>query len=131
LAPWPNRHPQNPDEHASLVDLLEEAFAKNAQRDMAAFMDSRWTFAEIDAQSKALATWLRSLSLGQGTRVAIMMPNVPQYTVAIAGVLRAGFVVVNVNPMYTPRELEHQLKELGRRGHHRPRKFRHHAAGSD
>ncbi len=103
----------NPDEYTSLVDLLEDAFAKHAKRDMAAFMDSRWTFAEIDAQSKALAAWLQSLNLAQGTRVAIMMPNVPQYTVAIAGVLRAGFVVVNVNPMYTPRELEHQLKDSG------------------
>ncbi|WP_370652438.1 AMP-binding protein [Aquabacterium sp.] len=103
----------NPDEYASLVDLLEAAFKTHAKRDMAAFMDSRWTFAEIDAHSKALATWLQSLKLAKGARVAIMMPNVPQYTVAIAGVLRAGMVVVNVNPMYTPRELEHQLKDSG------------------
>ncbi|MBC7699076.1 AMP-binding protein [Aquabacterium sp.] len=103
----------NPDEYASLVDLLEAAFKTHAKRDMAAFMDSRWTFAEIDAHSKALATWLQSLNLAKGTRVAIMMPNVPQYTVAIAGVLRAGMVVVNVNPMYTPRELEHQLTDSG------------------
>ncbi|MDI1260005.1 AMP-binding protein [Aquabacterium sp.] len=103
----------NPDAYTSLVDLMEEAFAKHAKRDMAAFRDSRWTFAEIDAHSKALATWLQSLNLAKGARVAIMMPNVPQYTVAIAGVLRAGFVVVNVNPMYTPRELEHQLKDSG------------------
>jgi len=103
----------NPSEYASLVDLLEDAFRKHAKRDMAAFMDSRWTFAEIDAQSKALATWLQSLKLAKGARVAIMMPNVPQYTVAIAGVLRAGLTVVNVNPMYTPRELEHQLNDSG------------------
>ena len=103
----------NPDEYASLVDLLEAAFKTHAKRDMAAFMDSRWTFAEIDAHSKALATWLQSLNLAKGARVAIMMPNVPQYPVTVAAILRAGFVVVNVNPLYTPRELEHQLKDSG------------------
>ena len=63
--------------------------------------------------SRALGAWLQSKGLKQGDRVAIMMPNVLQYPVAFAGVLRAGYMVVNVNPLYTPRELEHQLKDSG------------------
>ena len=71
------------------------------------------TFAQTDSLSTALATYLQSLGLAKGDRVAIMMPNVPQYPIAVAAILRAGFVVVNVNPLYTPRELEHQLKDSG------------------
>jgi len=76
-------------------------------------MDRHYTFAEVDRYSAAFAAWLQGLGLARGTRVAIMMPNVVQYPIAVAGVLRAGCVVVNVNPLYTPRELEHQLKDSG------------------
>ncbi|HET8870390.1 MAG TPA: AMP-binding protein, partial [Aquabacterium sp.] len=103
----------NPNEYASLVDLLDQSFKQYASRDMAAFMDVRWTFAQVDEMSRALAAWFQSKGLAKGARIALMMPNTPQYVVAIAAVLRAGYVVVNVNPLYTPRELEHQLKDAG------------------
>ncbi|MCV5004327.1 AMP-binding protein, partial [Escherichia coli] len=74
-------------------------------------MERPITFREIDEQSAALGAWLQHKGLAPGARVAIMMPNVLQYTIAIPAVLRAGYAVVNVNPLYTPRELEHQLKD--------------------
>jgi len=103
----------NVDQYSSLVQLMEEGFAKYATRDAYAFMDRRFTFSEIDRQSAAFGAWLQGLGLARGARVALMMPNVVQYPIALAGVLRAGYVVVNVNPLYTPRELEHQLKDSG------------------
>ena len=103
----------NPAEYNSLVDLLDQAFKQYARRDMAAFMEVHWTYQQVDELSRAMAAWLQAQGLAKGSRVALMMPNIPQYMVAIAAVLRAGFVVVNVNPLYTPRELEHQLKDSG------------------
>jgi long-chain acyl-CoA synthetase len=97
----------------SLVQLLEESFNKYAARHAYACMDKRITYGEVDAMSKKLAAWLQGQGLSKGARVALMMPNVLQYPVAIAAVLRAGYTVVNVNPLYTPRELEHQLKDSG------------------
>ena len=76
-------------------------------------MDKKLTFGQLDEMSQALGAWLQSKGLVRGDRVAIMMPNVLQYPVCVAGILRAGYVVVNVNPLYTPRELEHQLKDSG------------------
>jgi long-chain acyl-CoA synthetase len=99
--------------YTSLTDLLEQAFKEHAKRDAVAFMEVRWTYGQLDELSKALAGWFQSRGLAKGARIALMMPNVPQYMVAIAAVLRAGYVVVNVNPLYTPRELEHQLKDSG------------------
>jgi len=101
------------DQYSSLVALIEDGFAKFASRPAYAFMDRHFTFAEIDRYSAAFGAWLQGLGVARGTRVAIMMPNVVQYPIALAGVLRAGCVVVNVNPLYTPRELEHQLKDSG------------------
>jgi long-chain acyl-CoA synthetase len=92
---------------------MEEAFHKYADRVAYSFMGKDITYAQTDSLSKAFATYLQGLGLVKGDRVAIMMPNVPQYPVAVAAILRAGFVVVNVNPLYTPRELEHQLKDSG------------------
>jgi long-chain acyl-CoA synthetase len=100
-------------QYRSLVALLEDGFRRYAARDAYAFMDRRIDFAEVDRVSAAFGAWLQGRGLGKGARVAIMMPNVPQYPIALAGVLRAGGVVVNVNPLYTPRELEHQLKDSG------------------
>jgi long-chain acyl-CoA synthetase len=100
-------------QYSSLVALMEEGFAKYASRNAYAFMDKYFTFADIDRHSAAFGAWLQGLGLARGARVAIMMPNVVQYPIALAGVLRAGYVVVNVNPLYTPRELEHQLKDSG------------------
>ena len=103
--PWLSQYPEGvpaeikADAYPSLVAVLDEAFQKYAARDMAAFMDVRCTFSQVDELSVALAAWLQSLGLTKGARVALMMPNVPQYLVAIAAVLRAGYVVVNVNPL--------------------------------
>jgi long-chain acyl-CoA synthetase len=99
--------------YRSLVHLLEEAFDKYAQRNAYVCMDRFITYADVDLLSKKLGAWLQAQGLSKGARVALMMPNVLQYPVAIAAVLRAGYVVVNVNPLYTARELEHQLKDSG------------------
>ena len=100
-------------QYSSLNQLLEEAFRKYASRNAYAFMDRYFTFAELDRHSAAFGAWLQGRGLARGARVAIMMPNVVQYPIVVAAVLRAGCVVVNVNPLYTPRELEHQLKDSG------------------
>jgi long-chain acyl-CoA synthetase len=100
-------------QYPSLVGLLDESFRKYAERDAYRFMGKTITFAQVDEASRALAAWLQGQGLEKGDRVAVMMPNVPQYPVAVAAILRAGYVVVNVNPLYTPRELEHQLKDSG------------------
>jgi long-chain acyl-CoA synthetase len=100
-------------QYSSLVELMGEAFDRYANRTAYAFMDRYFTFGDIDRHSAALGAWLQGRGLARGARVAIMMPNVVQYPVAVAAILRAGYVVVNVNPLYTPRELEHQLKDSG------------------
>jgi long-chain acyl-CoA synthetase len=100
-------------QYASLVQLMEESFQKFAQRTAYTFMGKNVSFADTDSLSGAFAAYLQGLGLAKGDRIAIMMPNVPQYPVAVAAILRAGYVVVNVNPLYTPRELEHQLKDSG------------------
>ncbi len=117
--PWLAAYPQgvpadiDPSQYPSLVALMEEAFQKYGPRVAYTFMDQEVTFAQTDTLSQDLGAYLQGLGLARGERVAIMMPNVPQYPVAVAAVLRAGLVVVNVNPLYTPRELEHQLKDSG------------------
>jgi len=103
----------DPDQYGSLVQLLEESFDKYAANNAFVCMDKFLTYGELDAMSKRLAAWLQSRGLKQGARVAVMMPNVLQYPIALAAILRAGYTVVNVNPLYTPRELEHQLKDSG------------------
>lgn len=97
----------------SLAQLLEHSFRTYANRRAFVCMDKAITYGELDQMSTYFAAWLQSRGLRPGARVAIMMPNVLQYPVVLAAVLRAGFVVVNVNPLYTPRELEHQLKDSG------------------
>ncbi|HET6827962.1 MAG TPA: long-chain-fatty-acid--CoA ligase [Ramlibacter sp.] len=117
--PWLSAYPQgvpteiDPSQYASLVQLMEESFTKYAARPAYSFMGKEVSYGQTDSLSRALAAYLQGLGLQKGDRVAIMMPNVPQYPVAVAAILRAGFVVVNVNPLYTPRELEHQLKDSG------------------
>ncbi len=103
----------DPSRYANLIELIETAFQAHAAKPAYKMMGAAQTFAQIDDASRALAAYLQGLGLSKGDRVAIMMPNVFQYPVAIAAVLRAGFVAVNVNPLYTPRELEHQLKDSG------------------
>ncbi|PLQ01240.1 long-chain fatty acid--CoA ligase [Cupriavidus pauculus] len=97
----------------SLAQLLEHSFRTYADRRAFICMDKAITYGELDQLSRQFAAWLQSRGLRPGARVALMMPNVLQYPVALAAVLRAGYVVVNVNPLYTPRELEHQLKDSG------------------
>ena len=97
----------------SLAQLLEHSFHTYADRRAFICMDKAITYGELDQMSRQFAAWLQSRGLRAGARVAIMMPNVLQYPVVLAAVLRAGYVVVNVNPLYTPRELEHQLKDSG------------------
>ena len=117
--PWLEHYPPgvpavvDVDTYPSLVALLEEAWRKHADRDASACMGKRMTFGEVDERSRALAAWLQAKGVKRGDRVALMMPNVPQYLVAIAAVLRAGAAVVNVNPLYTARELQHQLADSG------------------
>jgi long-chain acyl-CoA synthetase len=100
-------------QYLSLVELLDESFAKYRDRKAFICMDKAITYGELDQMSVALGAYLQSKGLQRGARVAIMMPNVLQNPIAIAAVLRAGYAVVNVNPLYTPRELEHQLKDSG------------------
>jgi len=103
----------DPARYSSLVELLEESFAKFADRKAFICMDKAISYRDLDQMSLALAAYLQSKGLAKGARVAVMLPNVLQYPVATAAVLRAGYAVVNVNPLYTPRELEHQLKDSG------------------
>jgi long-chain acyl-CoA synthetase len=103
----------DPSHYGSLVALLEESFAKYRDRKAFICMDKSITYGELDAASRAFGAYLQSIGLTFGARVAVMMPNVLQNPVAIAGILRAGMTVVNVNPLYTPPELEHQLNDSG------------------
>jgi long-chain acyl-CoA synthetase len=100
-------------QYRSLTHLLEEAFHKYAARPAYTCMGKSMTFAELDRLSQGMAAWLQARGLRPGARVAIMLPNVLQYPVAMAAVLRAGYTIVNVNPLYTPRELQHQLSDSG------------------
>jgi long-chain acyl-CoA synthetase len=106
----------NPDEIASLQALIERSFAKFADRPAYTLMDRTLTYGELDRLSRQFAAYLQKVAgLKKGDRIAIMLPNVLQYPVAIAGAFRAGLTIVNTNPLYTPRELEHQLKDSGAR----------------
>jgi len=100
-------------QYPSLVALLEESFAKFRDRKAFICMDKSITYGELDDHSVALGAYLQSKGMAKGARVALMMPNVLNYPVATCAVLRAGYAAVNVNPLYTPRELEHQLKDSG------------------
>ena len=117
--PWLSSYPEgvpadiDASQYTSLVALMEESFSKYADRVAYSFMGKDLSFAQTDKASAALAAYLQNLGLVKGDRVALMMPNTPQYPISVAAVLRAGLVVVNVNPLYTPRELEHQLKDSG------------------
>ncbi|MBX9613854.1 MAG: long-chain-fatty-acid--CoA ligase [Burkholderiales bacterium] len=115
LSAYPSGVPADIDatQYTSLVALMEESFRKYAARTAYSFMGKDIRYSQTDSLSRALGAYLQGLGLAKGDRVAIMMPNVPQYPVAVAAILRAGLVVVNVNPLYTPRELEHQLKDSG------------------
>ena len=119
--PWLNHYPPgvgatvDVPTHLTLVDVLEDSMRRYAHRTAVRCLERTLTFSQVDQLSQNLGAWLQGTGLRHGDRVAIMMPNVPQYMVAIAAILRAGYAVVNVNPLYTARELEHQLKDSGAR----------------
>lgn len=102
-----------PPENTSLIDIFERNFQKFGSRDAFIFMDKVMSFSDLELASRKFATYLQSLGLAKGSRVAVMMPNVLQYPVVALAVFRAGLVLVNVNPLYTARELEHQLNDSG------------------
>ena len=106
-------HDVQPEQYRSVAHLLEESFRKHASSPFSVCMDQWMTYGELDRRSAALGAYLQSLGLAPGARVAIMLPNIPQFGVTMAAVLRAGYTCVNVNPLYTARELEHQLKDSG------------------
>ena len=106
-------HEIDTEQFSSLNQLLEDSFKRHASKPFSVCMDRWMSYGELDDLSSALGAWLQSLGLEPGARVAIMLPNVPQFSVTMAAVLRAGYTCVNVNPLYTARELEHQLKDSG------------------
>ena len=117
--PWLSAYPAGVpadlqlNQYGSLVELMEESFQKYSQQTAYNFMGKDFSFGQTDKLSLSFASYLQSLGLNKGDRVAIMMPNLPQYPIAVAAILRAGYVVVNVNPLYTARELQHQLADSG------------------
>jgi long-chain acyl-CoA synthetase len=117
--PWLAHYPPgvpaqiNPSKWPSLVAMFEESFQAHRSRDAFACMGKTITYAQVDEASLAFAAWLQSKGLKRGARVAVMLPNVLQYPIAVVAILRAGFTVVNVNPLYKPRELEFQLADAG------------------
>ncbi|MFP1943898.1 long-chain-fatty-acid--CoA ligase FadD [Lonsdalea quercina] len=116
LARYPTDVPAeiDPDRYSSLMELFENSMARNADRPAFINMGETMTFRQLEQRSRAFAAYLQhQLKLKKGDRVALMMPNLLQYPIALFGILRAGMVVVNINPLYTPRELEHQLNDSG------------------
>ncbi|CCM74234.1 long-chain fatty acid--CoA ligase [Rhizobium mesoamericanum] len=115
LATYPDSVPAElpPLEYESLAELLEKSCTRYANRTAFSSMGKALTYRELESHTRKIAAWLQSIGLQKGDRVAVMMPNVLQNPIAVYGILRAGFVVVNVNPLYTPRELEHQLRDSG------------------
>ncbi|OSN06836.1 long-chain-fatty-acid--CoA ligase FadD [Lonsdalea iberica] len=116
LARYPTDVPAeiDPDRYSSLMELFENSMARNAERPAFINMGETMTFRQLEQRSRAFAAYLQhQLKLKKGDRVALMMPNLLQYPIALFGILRAGMVVVNINPLYTPRELEHQLNDSG------------------
>jgi acyl-CoA synthetase (AMP-forming)/AMP-acid ligase II len=115
LKAYPHQVPTDIDTEAftNVSDMLEASFKRHANSPFSVCLERWTTYGQIDRYSLELAGWLQSCDLPQGARVAIMLPNIPQFAVAMAAVLRAGYVCVNVNPLYTARELQHQLKDSG------------------
>ena len=119
--PWLKSYPQgvpadiDPSRYPSLVAMMEESFKKFADRPAYSFMGRDLTYGQVDRMSQTFGAYLQGLGLLKGDRVAVMMPNLLQYPVVVAGILRAGLTLVNVNPLYTARELQHQLNDSGAR----------------
>jgi len=116
---WLKSYPQgvphdiHPEQYSSLTDVFERAFHEHADNPFTVCMDRWMSYRDLDQASRTLGAWLQAQGLEPGSRVAIMLPNLPQFAVTMAAVIRAGYTCVNVNPLYTARELEHQLKDSG------------------
>jgi len=106
-------HDIDPEQFSSLAQLLDESFKRNASNPFSVCMEEWMNYRQLDDLSSALGAWLQGRGLEPGARIDIMLPNVPQFPVAMSAILRAGYTCVNVNPLYTPRELEHQLRDSG------------------
>ncbi len=106
-------HTIDADQYRSVATFLDESFKKHAASPYTVCMDCWMSYGQLDTLSEALGAWLQSKGLEPGARVAIMLPNIPQFPVTMSGILRAGYTCVNVNPLYTARELEHQLNDSG------------------
>ncbi|TNF58749.1 MAG: long-chain fatty acid--CoA ligase [Burkholderiales bacterium] len=117
--PWLSHYPAgvphdvDPDQYRSLTALLEEAFQRHKQEAATVCMERWMSYGQLDHFSASLGAWLQERGLAPGARVAVMLPNIPQFLITMAAILRAGYTVVNVNPLYTERELEHQLQDSG------------------
>jgi len=107
------KHEIDPNEYTSLSDLLNQAFQKHGDTPFSVCMEKWMSYKELDQLSQALGAWFQAQGLPAGSRIALMLPNLPQFAVTMAAILRAGYTCVNVNPLYTARELEHQLKDSG------------------
>jgi acyl-CoA synthetase (AMP-forming)/AMP-acid ligase II len=106
-------HDIHPEQYTSLTQLMEQSFKTHSESPFSVCMDRWMSYGELDSLSAALGSWFQSQGLAPGSRIAIMLPNLPQFAVTMAAVLRAGYTCVNVNPLYTARELEHQLTDSG------------------
>ena len=117
--PWLAQYPQNvpktinPDQYTSLIELYEECFDRFRMHPMTICMGVTHTYGDVDKASLAVAAWLQAQGIPKGSVVALMMPNVPQYLPTMIGILRAGYVCTPINPLYTGRELRHQLNDSG------------------
>jgi long-chain acyl-CoA synthetase len=117
--PWLKNYPEgipyeiNPDAYPSLMEMMEITFRDNAEKPAYANMGKELTFGRLDKLSRDFAAYLQSLGLQQGDRIALQMPNLLQYPVVMMGAIRAGLTIVNTNPLYTPREMQHQFKDSG------------------
>ena len=121
----------NPNEYASLKAVFEDSCRRYSSLSAYTNMGATFSYADLERMSRHFGAWLqKDAGLKQGDRVAIMMPNLLQYPVVLFGILRCGMAAVNVNPLYTARELEHQLKDSGARSHRDPGEFRQHPARS-
>ena len=106
-------HDIHPEEYSNLTQLLDKAFSQHGDSPFSVCMDRWMSYRELDQLSRSLGAWFQAQGLAPGARIAIMLPNLPQFAVTMAAILRAGYTCVNVNPLYTARELEHQLKDSG------------------
>jgi len=122
LRPWTSHYPSgipaniDPSQYPTILEYLDETCKKYAKKPAFSFMGQELTYGDLDKKSTDFGAYLQSRGLEPGDKVAIMMPNLLQYPIALFGILKAGLIVVNTNPLYTPREMEHQFTDSGAKG---------------